>query len=390
MQKEMSLSVSLLLLFSLCAPVCAQRIKIGPKGLKTPTPKVQPRIKGADISKYSLASQGWAQTYKLNQNFLNSLKTAPAAVSSISINLPPRMATHFRGIAANGSEEIIKNTLYANFAWIKQQPHFGKNLLKQIDGLEMEFNFYKKLSETDLVFVGEIHGNLPPRIEFANLIKEFKTFYPNRRIVVFSEAAYLKPVAGESVFPYQYYRRGAEGVEAPVNFAEKGNPNARLVDDESLKFKEMFSILSDSGVEIYPIEDAVVVQKESAQGAISTVNGLAERNKGFARTMQAQMEKIRQENPDALFIYYGGMAHTSWAMPVSLPKFFAKEKPLVVELIAEKDIDKTFSLLPAIWEKGHPAFTKTGTKRMFLWDSPADQLPAWGKKTGFDCRIIIP
>ena len=102
------------------------------------------------------------------------------------------------------------------------------------------------------------------------------------------------------------------------------------------------------------------------------------------------MEKIRQENTDALFIYYGGMAHTSWAMPVSLPKFFAKEKPLVVELIAEKDIDKTFSLLPAVWEKGHPAFTKTGTKRMFLWDSPADQLTAWGKKTGFDCRIIIP
>lgn len=390
MQKTISFSLCLFLLLSFYAPVCAQRIKISPKGLKTPTPKVQPRIKGADISKYSLASQGWAQTYKLNQNFLNSLKTVSATVSSIHPNLPPRMSAHFKGIPANGSEEIIKKTLYANFAWLQQQPHFGKNLLKEIYGLEIEFNFYKKLSETDLVFVGEIHGNLPPRIEFANLIKEFKTFYPNRRIVVFSEAAYLKPIPNEDVFPYQYYRRGAEGVEAPVNFAEKGNPNARLVDDESLKFKEMFSILSDSGVEIYPIEDAVVVQKESAQGIISTVNGLAERNKGFARTMQAQMEKIRQENPDALFIYYGGMAHTSWAMPVSLPKFFAKEKPLVVELIMEKDIDKTFSLLPAVWEKGHPAFTKTGTKRMFLWDSPADQLAAWGKKTGFDCRIIIP
>lgn len=194
MQKTISFSLCLFLLLSFCAPVCAQRIKISPKKVKIPTPKVQPRIKGADISKYSLASQGWAQTYKLNQNFLNSLKTAPAAVSSISINLPPRMATHFRGIAANGSEEIIKNTLYANFAWIKQQPHFGKNLLKQIDGLEMEFNFYKKLSETDLVFVGEIHGNLPPRIEFANLIKKFKTMHPDRKIVLFTESAYLKPV----------------------------------------------------------------------------------------------------------------------------------------------------------------------------------------------------
>lgn len=389
MQKEMSLSVSLLLLFSLCAPVCAQRIKISPKKIKTHTTKIQTRVKGADISKYSLASQGWAQTYKLNQNFLNSLKTVSATVSSIHPNLPPRMSAHYKGLSSNMEASIQKN-LTSNFAWINQQPNLGENFLKEVNGREIGFRFYKKLSETNVVFVGEIHGNLPPRVEFANLIKEVKTFYPNRRIVVFSEAAYLKPVAGESVFPYQYYRRGTEGVEAPVNFAEKGNPNARLVDDESLKFKEMFSILSDSGVEIYPIEDAVVVQKESAQGAISTVNGLAERNKGFARTMQAQMEKIRQENPDALFIYYGGMAHTSWAMPVSLPKFFAKEKPLVVELIAEKDIEKTFSLLPAVWEKGHPAFTKTGTKRMFLWDSPADQLAAWGKKTGFDCRIVIP
>ncbi|WP_428060878.1 hypothetical protein [Candidatus Avelusimicrobium stercoris] len=389
MQKTISLSLCLFLLGSLCAPVCAQRIKISPKKIKTHTTKIQTRVKGADISKYSLASQGWAQTYKLNQKFLNSLKTVPATVSSIHPNLPPRMSAHYKGLSSNMEASIQKN-LTSNFAWINQQPNLGENFLKEVNGREIGFRFYKKLSETNVVFVGEIHGNLPPRVEFANLIKEFKTFYPNRRIVVFSEAAYLKPVAGESVFPYQYYRRGAEGVEAPVNFAEKGNPNARLVDDESLKFKEMFSILSDSGVEIYPIEDAVVVQKESAQGIISTVNGLAERNKGFARTMQAQMEKIRQENPDALFIYYGGMAHTSWAMPVSLPKFFAKEKPLVVELIAEKDIDKTFSLLPAVWEKGHPAFTKTGTKRMFLWDSPADQLAAWGKKTGFDCRIVIP
>lgn len=389
MQKTISFSLCLFLLGSLCAPVCAQRIKISPKKIKTHTTKIQTRVKGADISKYSLASQGWAQTYKLNQKFLNSLKTVPATVSSIHPNLPPRMSAHYKGLSSNMEASIQKN-LTSNFAWINQQPNLGKNFLKEVNGREIGFRFYKKLSETNVVFVGEIHGNLPPRVEFANLIKEFKTFYPNRRIVVFSEAAYLKPVAGESVFPYQYYRRGAEGVEAPVNFAEKGNPNARLVDDESLKFKEMFSILSDSGVEIYPIEDAVVVQKESAQGAISTVNGLAERNKGFARTMQAQMEKIRQENPDALFIYYGGMAHTSWAMPVSLPKFFAKEKPLVVELIMEKDIDKTFSLLPAVWEKGHPAFTKTGTKRMFLWDSPADQLAAWGKKTGFDCRIVIP
>lgn len=388
MQKITGILLCLSLLLSLNAPVRAQRAKFV-KRIKTPASKVHPRIKGADISKYSLASQGWAQTYRLNQKFLNSLKTNVPAVPVPNFNLPPKMNAHMRGLTTD-TEALIRKNLTLKFTWIQQQPNLGKNLLQEITDREIGFRFYKKLSETNVAFVGEIHGNLPPRIEFANLIKEFKAFHPNRKIVVFSEAAYLKPIEGESVFPYQYYRRGAEGVENPINFTEKETPNARLVDDESLQFKEMFSILSDAGVEIYPIEDAVVAQKESAQGIISTVNGLAERNKGFARTMQAQMKKIRQENPDALFIYYGGMAHTSWAMPTSLPKFFANEKPLVVELIAEKDADKTFSLLPNIWETPHPAFTKTGDKRMFLWEGAPAQAETWGKMTGFDCRIVIP
>lgn len=388
MQKITGILLCLSLLLSLNTPVRAQRAKFV-KRIKTPASKVHPRIKGADISKYSLASQGWAQTYRLNQKFLNSLKTNVPAATVPNFNLPPKMNAHMRGLTTD-TEALIRKNLTLKFTWIQQQPNLGKNLLQEITDREIGFRFYKKLSETNVAFIGEIHGNLPPRIEFANLIKEFKAFHPNRKIVVFSEAAYLKPIEGESVFPYQYYRRGAEGVESPINFTEKETPNARLVDDESLQFKEMFSILSDAGVEIYPIEDAVVAQKESAQGIISTVNGLAARNKGFARTMQAQMEKIRQENPDALFIYYGGMAHTSWAMPTSLPKFFANEKPLVVELIAEKDADKTFSLLPNIWETAHPAFTKTGDKRMFLWEGAPAQAETWGKMTGFDCRIVIP
>ena len=388
MQKTTGILLCLSLLFSLNAPVRAQRAKFV-KRIKTPVSKVQPRIKGADISKYSLASQGWAQTYRLNQKFLNSLKTNVPAAPVPNFNLPPKMNAHMRGLNAN-MEALIRKNLTLKFTWIQQQPNLGKNLLQKITDREIGFRFYKKLSETNVAFIGEIHGNLPPRIEFANLIKEFKAFHPNRKIVVFSEAAYLKPIEGESVFPYQYYRRGAEGVESPINFTEKETPNARLVDDESLQFKEMFSILSDAGVEIYPIEDAVVAQKESAQGIISTVNGLAARNKGFARTMQAQMEKIRQENPDALFIYYGGMAHTSWAMPTSLPKFFANEKPLVVELIAEKDADKTFSLLPNIWETAHPAFTKTEVGHDYLLSLSSSSTTSAGKMTGFDCRIVIP
>lgn len=392
MPKKTHAAFCFLLCFLLSTPLCAQRIKVRVKKTTLPTLKIQPRIKGADISKYAPPSKLWAQTYRLNQKFLNGIKperSGPVFLPD-NLNLPPWLYAHFKGLSLKASKAVIHQHLISKLKWIQQQPGRGKPLLKEVNGAEIDYNFYKKLSGTNLVFVGEIHKNLPPRLAFANLIGKFKRLYYNRKIVVFSEAAYLKPIAGERVFPYQYYRRGAEGVEGPINFAEKGNPNTRLVENKSLQFEKMFSVLLDSGVEIYPVEDAVVVQKEVAQGIISTVGGLAERNKGFARTMQAQMEKIRLKYPDALFIYYGGMAHTSWAMPVSLPKFFAKENPLVVELITEKDIEKTFSLLPAVWEKGHPAFSKTGIKRMFLWQGPAGKTREWGKASGFDCRIIIP
>ena len=201
MQKTTGILLCLSLLLSLNTPVRAQRAKFV-KRIKTPASKVHPRIKGADISKYSLASQGWAQTYRLNQKFLNSLKTNVPAAPVPNFNLPPKMNAHMRGLTTD-TEALIRKNLTLKFAWIQQQPNLGKNLLQEITDREIGFRFYKKLSETNVAFVGEIHGNLPPRIEFANLIKEFKAFHPNRKIVVSSEAAYLTPIEGESVFPYQ-------------------------------------------------------------------------------------------------------------------------------------------------------------------------------------------
>lgn len=366
--------------------------------------KLSPRINGANITGYSVPSMNWAKTYRLNERFLTDIKKIPSpsvqmqvsVISpSVQVKLPEIMGAHFQPVTVNelnvAQREvgIVSEKLEDKLQWIQNQPELGKNHLREIKDIEVDYNFIHKMSETNLVFVGEIHGNLAPRVAFADMLEKFRGFYPDRKIVVFSEAAYLKPIAGEEVFPYEYSRRGSEAVEEPIDFADVNNPNYRLVEDERLLFREMFEKLSKNKIEVYPIEDAVVAQKQSAQGVISTVEGLAERNRGFARGMRAQMEKIRTENPDALFIYFGGMAHTAWSMPMSLPKFFADETPLVVELVGENSIEKTFSLLPNIWEKGHPAFTKAGYKRMFAWDEQANPV-LWGKNVGFDCRIVIP
>ncbi|MCQ2411021.1 MAG: hypothetical protein MJ053_06070 [Elusimicrobiaceae bacterium] len=98
------------------------------------------------------------------------------------------------------------------------------------------------MADSKLVFVGETHGLVAPRLEFASAVEKFHHFHPQRRVVIFMEPLYLKPLENESVFPYDYYRRGTEGVESPFDITNTKSPNFRLMDDNS-NFREMLTRL---------------------------------------------------------------------------------------------------------------------------------------------------
>lgn len=352
-----------------------------------------PRVNGANISHYSPSAQKWASTYVLNARFLagetplNSSLTftlAPNAKAHISGKINSHLPTENENLVPQ--QHVVPLDFKRCVDWLAGHKESVKDALKETQGIETDFVFIQKASQSNLIFVGEIHGQVTPRLEFANLMKQFRKFYPQRRVVVFLESLYLKPLATESEFPYQYYRRGAEGVEEPFDITDTENPNFRLMDKNS-NYSQMLQILQQQGIEMYPVEDAVIAQKVSNAGKIASVEGLLERNRGFARTMHAQMDRIRQTDPDALFIYYGGMGHSSWVLPSSLPKFFANEKPLVVELVGEQKME-TMSLVENMLGKGHPAFVPTGEKRVFFWQGADKEL--WGRNTGFDMRLVVP
>ena len=95
------------------------------------------------------------------------------------------------------------------------------------------------------------------------------------------------------------------------------------------------------------------------------------------------MAQIRKTDPDALFVVYAGMAHTSWIMPYALPKFFAKEKTSVVEFSVGEPSE--INTLCGVWDREHPYFRK---QALFYWQGREARL--LGRQTGFDYALILP
>lgn len=367
------------------------------------TPPGVCRVKGSDISAMSAASKRWGEVYKLNAKYLQevekrALSLRPIPLHTQTMQIPQQVARYFRfvptdPVMSDKQERWLEDALQGverRTQKVKDLRQESQDAFSSYTGERAEEVLAEKLAGEKLIFVGEIHGQVAPRKGIAKVLKNIQAKNPGRKIVLFAEAVYLRPVKKEPAFPHSYARSESETVEEAWNVQDATSPNARLMQPGS-GFRDMFMELNQNGIEIFPVEDAVVSQTLSAQGSISTVQGLARRNRGFARVIRAQMQRIRAQHPDALFVFFGGMSHVSWNMPMSLPRFFAQENPVVVEAVADEAAGRTFSVLNYVWKGRHSAFTSGGSKRMFEWkDSPHMSKREWGKTSGLDYRIVFP
>ena len=98
------------------------------------------------------------------------------------------------------------------------------------------------------------------------------------------------------------------------------------------------------------------------------------------------MKEIRQTDPDALFVVYAGMGHTSWIIPSSLPKFFVPENPAVVEISSEFTSD--WNTLYPVWTENSPYLASYSEYSLFFWVGKESRLLA--KQTGFDYALVVP
>ena len=375
---------------------------------------IRPRIKGADVSAhFQLDTPGarWGEEYLLNEKFKqqqaldldNNLRQYHESNYSLLGEQPKVHPNSLRGRILNpypGDWELQRKQLaladqfyQQQVDWLKQQPQEGREQLGTHLGPDSSHILAVKLRNENLIFVGEYHDVPGIRSVAADWLLELHALEPNRTMVVFAESLYLDSLPNEDAYPYTYSRRGVDGVQPPVDLSQAETNPAYVHMQNQPSYNELITRLaSTQGVEVYPLEDAVIPQIQEARQKIMTISGFKERNAGFARVMRAQMERIREKDPQALFVFYGGNGHTSWAFPTSLPKMFADEFPVVVEMSSPAYALYSHSILGGVkwpWIDGFfdPSIT---AERLFYWKGDPEISRMFGRQTGFDYRLVVP
>lgn len=281
---------------------------------------------------------------------------------------------------------LNKEILYANqnllerMNWLKRWPDKGRQELRAFYAQQAFSFLVRQVQHKKMLLIGERHDSPHVQQRLGDLLLEIKRAYPARRVVLFSEFLDLPPVARPdgAALP-RYYRRMSE--ETVPAF----QPEQLSAD---LYGGNLFDRLSKAGVDVYPLEDPV--QNEIFETEVDGKQQLsllttASRNKTWARVIESKMAEIRKTDPDALFVVYAGIGHTSWMVPQSLPKFFANEQPAVVEL-SENRLSR-YNLLYPVWGREDAVFRLRETTTLLYWNGQyARQL---AKQTGFDYALIF-
>lgn len=269
---------------------------------------------------------------------------------------------------------------------LEQFPAQGLNNMVDVYGAGAVRVLAKQLANEKMIVLGESHYLDEVQLAVGELLVELKRQNPSRRIVVFTEFLDLpkKPVAKDASLATYYRRVNAE----PLVSLRKDNP----ADYNKIDYaRPLFSLLLGSNFEVYPLEDKTIMEiAHREQGPLyqaeTSLLALSLRNKTWARVMESKMAEIRKTDPDALFVVYAGMAHTSWLIPYSIPKFFAPENPAVVELAITFPSD--LNALYTLWDQDWPFFNVRFEPSLHYWKG--EEAHKLGQYTGFDYMLVVP
>ena len=293
----------------------------------------------------------------------------------------PTLFPTVASLKGNRRSLVFSRELLEKAIWFKAHKNAGKKHLKTVSSPVAVKYLASHLSRKNLVMLGEIHHYPSVHQTVGDLLLQLKADNPGRRIVLFTEFVDLPGFnPGSHNTMATYYRR----------MRQENLPPATLKNSEFEYATRLFLRLLKAKIEIYPLEDPVqqkVFAREMFMEEDSGVFMLTERNKSWARTIAAKMVQIRQTDPDALFVVYAGLAHTSWIMPMSLPKFFAPEDPYVVEITQEYPSD--FTTLRLVWGE-YDSFFESRGKNMLLYRWTGGEARLLGRQTGFDFALIVP
>lgn len=284
-------------------------------------------------------------------------------------------------LANNRTALYVNQKLRERMTWLERWPDRGRRELQAAYAAEAEARLVQQSQQVTLLLLGEKHDSLALQQAVVRLLKEIKQANPSRRVVLFSEFLDLPATArpAGAALP-RYYRRVAEEPLPAVQ--------AKQISFDQYADNVFRRVIAD-GVEVYPLEDPTqnqILDTELGEQMEFSWLTISSRNKTWARVMESKMAEIRRTDPDALFVVYAGLGHTSWIVPTSLPKFFASEHPVVVEL-SENRLSH-YNMLYPVWGTEDTVFRQRASVTLLHWTGQYAR--ALAKHVGFDYAFIVP
>ncbi len=294
------------------------------------------------------------------------------------VTVPSAFALKNNQIVLAGAKYLIQK-----IQWLESLPEQGRPYLQSLNGADAVLRLAKKLTGEKMIMLGEMHYINGIQNAVEELVLELHRLQPQRRIVVFTEFVDLPDSAAPLEGNLDTYFRNVK----EETLEKLGDEDLYLRVEYA---KSLFATLVRNGVDVYALEDRtlcnmITCEESPLLSEKNTARAIMLRNKTWARVIQRKMAEIRRRDPDALFIVYAGMGHTSWAAPYSIPKFFANEKPVVVEI---SPLTPTrLNTLSVVWGEDDPFFALRKETGLFYWGGPdAKRL---GRNVGFDYMLIL-
>lgn len=371
--------------FSQPGPHALQAKKTAPawlKHFKNLTTPFQPARVGKQIysSKKEL-KRAVEQSYSRVLRFQEKNFKRPEDIPFRTILYKPFNQQDAAALSRNKTALRLNQRLLARLEGLERWPDKGRGELGALYSSEAISFLVSRLQKEKFIMLGERHESPAVQQMVGRLLVQLKRALPKRRIVLFSEFIDLPPIEkpDENAL-YGYYRRVQGGNIAPFRMQQ-------MTEDQYAG--ELFFQLLQENIEIYPLEDPVqnqIFEEELDSQMELSFFTVSARNKTWARVIESKMAEIRREDPETLFVVYAGIGHTSWLAPVTIPKLFANEHTVVVELSA-RSLSRFNALYP-VWGKDDSVFRRRSFITLLHWRGQYARTLA--KQTGFDYAVIVP
>ncbi len=283
---------------------------------------------------------------------------------------------------AQKNNELVKVSLANHIKrvkWLDAYPQQGRGAFQTVASKQAVSDLAQRLQNEKMIILGECHYFDEIQQSVVQLVTRLKEQNPQRRVVLFTEFINLPRAELPMGYTTDTYFRRVTGEEVPA------------VDLPRVKVEEYaqktFAQLLNRQIEVYPLEDYTQCQLLEAEtlGHMNALLAVVHRNKMWARVIAAKMAEIRKTDPDALFLVYAGNGHTSWVKPYSIPKFFANENPVVVEIGVRSPARS--NNLRVVWGKNDPFFNAHHTDTFSFWTGPDAR--ALAQHSGFDYSLVL-